>query len=343
MIGKILNSSQYGWLKLLPLFLFFLGGGSFLLYYYGQGISQALIDSGVFTVLLFVGFLLLENVFRYYKPQQENLWLAFLLPLVMAILVVVTGGFVLPFVIGDTLFIKQSMMLRGALVLLAFMGYVLVLIVNGKLEDQLEVRNREEMITKMAKEAELFYLRQQLQPHFLFNSLNSISALVKRNPDKAREMILQLSSFLRGTIRKDENEWVSVGDETELLKLFLAIEKVRFGHRLDVKFEVDENSLALKLPPLLLQPLLENAVKHGLYGLVENVMISLKIEKVNNYLEVNISNPYDPESVSEEGTGFGLESVKRRLYLFFGRNDLLGFVKSDNMFHIKLKLPLYND
>lgn len=343
MIGKILNSSQFGWLKLLPLFMFFLGGGVFLLHYYGEEVSQALIDSGVFTVLIFVGFLLLENVFRFYKPQQENFWLAFLLPLIMAILVVVAGRFVLPFVIQDTLFIKQSMMLRGALVLLVFMGYVLVLIVNGKLEDQLEVRKREEMIAKMAKEAELFHLRQQLQPHFLFNSLNSISALVKRQPDKAREMILQLSSFLRGTIKKDEKEWVSVEDETETLKLFLAIEKVRFGHRLEADFEVDENSLALKLPPLLLQPLLENAVKHGLYGLVENVIISVKIEKVKNYLEVNISNPFDPESVSEEGAGFGLESVKRRLYLFFGRNDLLYFVKSDNMFHVKLRIPLYND
>ncbi|UCS93496.1 histidine kinase [Echinicola marina] len=340
MIGKILTSSQYGWLKLLPLFLFFLGGGAFLLHYYGEGISLALMDSGLFTVLLFVGFLLLENVFKYYKPQQENLWLALLLPLMIASLVVVTGRFLLPFLMDDTLFIKASMMIRGALILLIFMGYVLVLIVNGKLEDQLEIRNREELIGKMAKEAELFHLRQQLQPHFLFNSLNSISALVKRQPEKAREMILQLSTFLRGTIRENENEWVSVADEAASLQLFLAIERVRFGHRLEVDFEVEENCLSYKLPPLLLQPLLENAVKHGLYGLIEKVVVKLSMRKVGNYLEVEILNPFDPESISEKGTGFGLESVKRRLYLFFGRNDLLTFVRSNNIFHVKLRIPL---
>ncbi|MDX5482023.1 MAG: histidine kinase, partial [Hymenobacteraceae bacterium] len=119
---------------------------------------------------------------------------------------------------------------------------------------------------KLAREAELHTLRQQLQPHFLFNSLNSISALVGARPEQARRMIQQLSDFLRGTLRKDDQQLVSLADELQHLRLYLDIEKVRFGHRLQTAIEVQDEAMNMRLPGLLLQPVVENAIKFGLYG-----------------------------------------------------------------------------
>ena len=101
----------------------------------------------------------------------------------------------------------------------------------------------------MANEAELYQLRQQLQPHFLFNSLNSISALVKAQPEEAREMVLQLSDFLRGTIQKESNKWIGVDEEINFLKLFTDIEKVRFGHRLNVNFKIEAGIEEMEITP----------------------------------------------------------------------------------------------
>src|SRR5690606_27683378 len=111
---------------------------------------------------------------------------------------------------------------------------------------------------------ELYNLRQQLQPHFLFNSLNSIIALIGNQPDRAKEMVFQLSDFLRGTLRKDDQQLIPLAEEVDHLKLYLEIEKVRFGHRLEVKIEIPKEAMEKKLPAMIVQPLLENAIKYGL-------------------------------------------------------------------------------
>ncbi|MGZ4098261.1 MAG: sensor histidine kinase, partial [Bacteroidia bacterium] len=141
-------------------------------------------------------------------------------------------------------------------------------------------RNDEQNMMKLSAEsslrdAELMKLRQQIQPHFLFNSLNSINALVVSEPHQARKMIQNLSDFLRGTLKKDENKPVLLKEEIELLKLYLDIEKVRFGHRMTIDFNVEESALDKTLPPLLLQPIVENAIKFGLYNVLSDVKITI--------------------------------------------------------------------
>ena len=194
-------------------------------------------------------------------------------------------------------------------------------------------------MAELSKEAELTQLRQQLQPHFLFNSLNSINALVVSQPKKAREMVLQLSEFLRGTIRKDHQQWMNLEEELNYLKMYLEIEKVRFGHRLSVDFELAEETKSMLLPQLLIQPLLENAIKHGLYGFTGAVKITLHARKESNYLLLKITNPFDPEGASPQGTGFGLSSIERRLFLLFGRKDLLETNVENHTFSVELKIP----
>ena len=197
-----------------------------------------------------------------------------------------------------------------------------------------------ERLRVLSREAELFKLRQQLQPHFLFNSLNSISALTGSQPEKARHMIQQLSDFLRGTLKKDDQKWSTLEEEIQYLRLYLDIEKVRFGHRLQTEIIFDDALQSLKLPALLLQPVVENAIKFGLYDTYGDVLITLRATQENNYLKIMVQNPFDPETSQPlKGTGFGLSSVQRRLFLLFARHDLLQTQKDEQNFITTILIP----
>lgn len=235
-------------------------------------------------------------------------------------------------------FFSQSLLIRGAAGFLIISCMALVSVLWYTLQDRQETERRRAEADRLAKEAELNNLRQQLQPHFLFNSLNSINALVGLQPQKARTMIQQLSDFLRGTLKKEDKEWVALEEELHHLQLYLEIEKVRFGHRLSTV--VQNDAADTKLPVMLLQPVVENAIKFGLYDTTEAITISISATKTEGYLLLEVQNPFDPEtSVPKKGTGFGLSSVQRRLYLLFARADLLQTRTTDNTFITTIKIP----
>ena len=153
-------------------------------------------------------------------------------------------------------------------------------------------------------------------------------------------MIQQLSDFLRGTLKKDEQQLVPLLEELEHLKLYLEIEKVRFGHRLDVSITIEPENLVASIPPLLMQPIVENAIKFGLYDTIDEVTIYISAFVKDQYLYVEVKNPFD--SITQEanqGTGFGLSSIQRRLFLLYARNDLMTSEKKDNQFITTLKIP----
>ncbi len=305
--------------------------------------SIAIIDALIFALLFSLGVNMLDRVFGFYIPKGSNNWLLLGLPLLFSLVAVLAHQYLLKWIYSDQadylLFLKSHFYLRWAVLGVAEVLVGLIAIVVSKLEQQDEAQKREALMSELSREAELSQLRQQLQPHFLFNSLNSISALTVSQPKKAREMVLQLSDFLRGTIQKDHQQWVSLEEELGYLKMYLDIERVRFGHRLEVEFEVAEEVLSMRLPQLLVQPLLENAIKHGLYGITEDVKIILHAYKEQNYLILKIENPFDPEVTAPKGTGFGLSSVDRRLFLLFGRKDLLESKTLDSVFSVFLKIP----
>ncbi len=155
-------------------------------------------------------------------------------------------------------------------------------------------------------------------------------------------MIQQLSDFLRGTLKKEENQWVSLDEELQHLQLYLDIEKVRFGHRLSTLVCNETVGLSLKIPAMLLQPIVENAIKFGLYDTMDDIVITIKAKSDEDYLYVQVENPFDAATSSRPGTGFGLKSVKRRLYLLFARNDLLETKTHDNLFAITIKIPQHD-
>lgn len=190
----------------------------------------------------------------------------------------------------------------------------------------------------LLRDAELFKLRQQLQPHFLYNSLNSISALIMMAPDKAQDMVGKLSEFLRSSVRRESDDILPIAEELSYIESYLAIESVRFGDRLCVDIEKTYSGHAV-IPPFLLQPILENAIKFGVYGNTGKVEITIHISMAGNMLTLAITNPFDPDMQPPRGTGFGLTGIRRRLYLLYARNDLLDTRADDKKFTTVLKIP----
>lgn len=188
------------------------------------------------------------------------------------------------------------------------------------------------------REAELFKLRQQLQPHFLYNSLNSINALIMIEPEQAQEMVGKLSDFLRNSVKREGKEAVPIAEELEYIEAYLAIEAVRFGDRLRIDYDRAFTDSAT-IPPFLLQPILENAIKFGLYGNTGQVSINLHIELDGDNLRIQITNPYADTERPPSGTGFGLHGIRRRLYLLYGRTDLLETEQEAGLFTTALTIP----
>jgi len=323
--------------------VFLLFSLAYLLYHYGLPFELALVDVGLHLLLLGFSVFILQNIFRFYLPRRENQWLAMTFFLFMALAISYGGTWVLKVVfsshLGAISFWNQVHLARVAFLLLSLGFASSILLIQSRLQKEEKHRQHETWLEETAKEAELYHLRQQLHPHFLFNSLNSINALLKTQPDKARGMVLQLSDFLRSTVKKDHRQWITVEEEVQYLQQYLNIERIRFGHRLEVEVEVEEEALPYKLPQLLVQPIIENAVKHGLYGIVDEVTIRLGVRAVSKYLEISVANPYDGESRNVDGEGFGLNGLKRRLFLIFGRHDLLVVERKASNFIVTLKIP----
>ena len=319
-------------------------GAYFLLLHQGIGEESALVDAFFFTLFFLGGVLLLDRVFRHYTPNRKNGFLLVIFPLLLSGVLVWGHSQLLDWWFAEdseylelleTSFLYRWVFLGVVIQLLAVLAVVI-----SKLAGQEELSRREGQLLQLSKDAELAQLRQQLQPHFLFNSLNSIHALVLASPQRAREMVLLLSDFLRGTLRSEGQSWINLSDELKYLSMYFDIERVRFGHRLLVEMEVAPEVESLKIPPLLVQPLVENAIKYGLYGTFGEVTIRVSCKKEENYLLITVQNPFDSQDSGPEGIGFGLSSIERRLFLIFGRTDLLHKSAENNLFQVQLKLPL---
>ena len=202
-----------------------------------------------------------------------------------------------------------------------------------------EKNAKEARLESLVKETEIKMLRSQINPHFLFNSLNSISSLTITAPEKARDMIVKLSEFMRYALSRKDEQPVSLQSELENVQLYLDIEKVRFGDKLTTKETIESNCLDVKIPVMLLQPLYENAVKHGVYESTESVSIITQAKINEGYMEIIISNNYDPAPTLRRGTGTGLLNVTRRLELFYGNKASIKTLKENGIYTVTLYIP----
>jgi signal transduction histidine kinase len=207
-------------------------------------------------------------------------------------------------------------------------------------ERALEAERRGAELQLLAQESELKALRAQLNPHFLFNSLNSISALTAVDPARAREMCLLLSDFLRRSLGLGERRLVALREELELARAYLSIEQIRFGARLTLDWRLDPAAEPALLPTLLLQPLVENAIKHGIAALPEGGTLTLATEVVEGHVMLRVENPLDADAPAPQGLGLGLRQVRQRLLGRFGNRARFEAVLQDSTHRVTLVFPL---
>jgi two-component system, LytTR family, sensor kinase len=318
-----------------------------LLISFGLRANIALSDSLISNALLALSCAFLSNNMQYYLPKKERYWYILFISVSLSGIILLACKAILVPLLGSmpdgalyTQFFQRSWPVRFDIEILQVGCMAILSVLWYSSEEEAENRQRRNDAERLAKEAELFKLRQQLAPHFLFNSLNSISALIGSRPEQARKMIQQLSDFLRGNLKKEDQQWVPLSEEIQYLELYLDIEKVRFGHRLSTVIICDEECLERKLPPMLLQPIVENAIKFGLYDTTEAVTIAIRARLDGKFVRIEVENPFDPEtSRPKKGTGFGLTSIQRRLYLIFARPDLMEIHVNDNLFTTIVRIP----
>lgn len=202
--------------------------------------------------------------------------------------------------------------------LIAYLWSVTACYLSMAVEDAIRAENETVASRCLALDAELKALRAKLHPHFLFNSLNSIAALTTIDAARARDMCVYLSDFLRHSLSYSGKREIRLAEELALVRAYLSVEQIRFSEKMTVREHIENGVAGLIVPPLLLQPLAENAVKHGVAGMASDGWIEISISENNGRLLVRMENPVDKDAPKSAGTGHGLAIVRERLRNLFG-------------------------
>lgn len=324
--------------------------GSVLYFYYDFSIAIAITDSLVYNLIFGVIVPGLWFIVTFGSLNRDELSLigthvgaAFL----TIILWLALSSFILKSIFTSEFeylqFLNDSRVWRVIVGILFYSISVLIFYLIKYYQDMQKRLNRELELQNLLKDSELQMLKSQINPHFIFNSLNSVSALTTSQPEDAREMVIKLSDFLRYSLGKNNSELNSLEQEIKNASLYLDIEKVRFGDKLNFEKDIDSKFNKINVPNLILQPILENAIKYGVYDSIEPVTIMMKCEDEGSLLKLRISNNFDPTSITKKGEGIGLENVRKRLALVYGRNDLLEIDSTENIFAVTIKIPTHPD
>jgi two-component system sensor histidine kinase AlgZ len=233
---------------------------------------------------------------------------------------------------------KNLPLLFGTGILLYLLAVAFFYVLLAVQQSQ-EAKEREMKAGVLARDAELRALKAQVNPHFLFNSLNSISALTSIDPAKAREMCIRLSDFLRNSLRLGERASIPFGEELALTGTYLDVEQVRFGQRLRVKQDFEPACAACEVPPLLVQPLVENAIKHGIATLTDGGEIAMSARVHQDRLRFIVENPFDPDAPAQKKSGFGLVNVRNRLNARYGSAAKLDIQVEQGIYRVVLSMP----
>lgn len=213
--------------------------------------------------------------------------------------------------------------------------YYIVIYYSGFQERLVKETELKNLITQ----AELRSLKFQINPHFIFNSLNSMSALTEIDPKKAKQMIIKLADFLRYTLANNDKQKNTLNEELRNIKLYLDIEKIRFEEKFEYIEELDKQCGKTEIPSMILQPLFENAIKHAVYETLDRVTIKLNCVKLDNFLKISINNNFEGES-HKKGAGVGLKNIKERLSLIYHQDNLMEIKKENGNFTVNIYIPL---
>jgi two-component system, LytTR family, sensor histidine kinase AlgZ len=211
------------------------------------------------------------------------------------------------------------------------------LLVNVERTREIERRALEGQV--LARESELRLLRAQIDPHFLFNSLHSISALTGSDPSAARRMCVMLADLLRESLRMGTRDRITLARELALAERYLALERIRYGGRLQGDVQADESAGSCAMPPLLLQPLVENAVTHGVAHLLDGGCVRVAAARHADRLRIVVENPCDPERPRRTGGGVGISNVRARLAAMYGNDAHVGVREDAGRWIVELAMP----
>jgi sensor histidine kinase YesM len=347
----ILSGSGYKFYILVWLFIA-LVHGAVLYFYYDYTPVIAIVDSLIYNTLFGIiapGFWYIVTFASLSKDEVSLFGTHAGAAFITVFLWSAISSYLLQLIFGNRddylQFVSDSFIWRLIIGFVYYSMTVLMFYLIKYYQDMQNRANRELELQNLLKDSELKMLKSQINPHFIFNSLNSVSALTITKPESAREMVIKLSDFLRYSLGKDSVEMNTLEQEIKNVTLYLDIEKVRFGSKLQFKKRVSDACMEVKVPNLILQPLFENAIKYGVYESIEKVTIDLacKPNSDTEMLHILIKNNFDNEAMPPKGEGIGLENVKRRLALVYGRNDLLHVEHKEDTFCVEMRIPKNQD
>jgi len=312
--------------------------------YYSMSLDLAFVYSYIQYGLYATLGLSIWFVVKYSSPESFIWWNLLLFHLLAATILIIVWSYISTVIIkviapGLNDYMTLSLPTRILSGYLMYVFYVLFFTAIIYYQNFKEKVKREAELKSLIKEAELHALKSQINPHFLFNSLNSISSLTMSDPAKAQEMVINLSTLMRYSLKHNQNEKVKFGTELQNNRLYLAIEKVRFGNKLNPVFHVDEKCFDASLPNMILQPIYENAIKYGVYEATEPVDIITHASCNGDHLLITVENSYDPGVVSKKGEGIGLRNIRERLQIIYGNSSLLKISDDKKSFKITLTIP----
>ena len=348
MVTPVLSKKNYFTAYILVWLTIIVIHSALLFFLYDIALKVSIADAVVFNLLFALAGYTLWFVIRYnLKEKPSGLDLLFQHMMVAGI-IIATWFFIAYYTLTNlfptnehySLFLKESIPWRIITGLFYYIVFVLIYYVILYYEDLQDKLKRENELQNLIKEAELDALKSQINPHFLFNSLNSVSSLTMASPEKAQEMVIKLSDFLRYSLSSDRKSVTTMENEFSNIQRYLDIEKVRFGKRLKFIHDIPKECLETSVPSLILQPLIENSIKHGVYNSSEEVTINLSCKKNDDFVIIEISNDFDPEAIRKKGEGIGLRNIRSRLKLIYQRQDLLITESDEKIFKAMLKLPL---
>jgi two-component system, LytTR family, sensor kinase len=237
-------------------------------------------------------------------------------------------------------YLSASVFMRAFTGVMVYLVLVLIYYLVSYARSLKDRARAEQKLRTLVRESELNMLKSQINPHFLFNSLNSISSLIMTNPEEAREMVVRLSDLLRYSLKHRESEFVSLSEELIRMKDYLSIEKIRFGDKLHYQLNAGRDCKQIRVPTMILQPLIENAIKHGVYESLEPVSIEFNCSIANGFLKMELKNDYDPDQPSQRGTGVGLQNVSDRIRLAYEGKGAVSIGSSNGIFVVTLSVPI---
>ncbi|MEI7595038.1 MAG: histidine kinase [Bacteroidota bacterium] len=318
--------------------------------YYSFSWIISMFDAFLFNTLFALIALGLWYAVKYNGTDFKKPYSLFFSHSITAIVVVMVwffiGQTIINFIVNNTnytAFLRFSSAYRLIIGFTFYIGTIMfyyLIVYYNSLQEQVK---KEAFLVSTLKESELQILRSQINPHFLFNSLNSISSLTITEPTKARDMIIKLSDFMRYSLKNKDNRMVELSEELMNIENYMDIERIRFGNRIQFQQNITAQAMKAFVPSMIFQPLAENSIKHGVFSSSENVKVWLNADVKDDLLVITLKNEYEESNKSETGTGTGLSNIKRRMQLLFGSEDFVRIRIENNIFEVQISVPQNNN